>query len=124
MTREIKVFYFTKTGNTKAFADCLDVETTDISEMPVSDKSFVLMTPTYFYGQVPEEVVKWMTDNKERIIGVIGFGNRNWGAQYFTMAADKISESYDVPILARVEMRGTNDEIEQVNEILAEMGGR
>ncbi|MBH9580097.1 class Ib ribonucleoside-diphosphate reductase assembly flavoprotein NrdI [Staphylococcus felis] len=113
----IDVFYFSKTGNTESFAKRLSTDCLSITDKE-SDNQFILLTPTYFFGQVPEEVDDWLSRNELKLIGVIGFGNRNWGSKYFGRAADIISESFGVPVLAKVELRGTDEDVESVDRII------
>ena len=115
---KIKVAFYSMGGNTKSFVEKLDVESIDILTEPSVSEPFILLTPTYFFGQVPEKVGSWLVDNGSYMCGVIGFGNRNWGSN-FGRAADIISDSYGVPLLDKVEMRGTDEDVRRVNEGIA-----
>lgn len=115
---KIKVAFYSMSGNTRSFVEKLDVESIDIMEKPSVNESFILLTPTYFFGQVPDEVGSWLMDNGSNMRGVISFGNRNWGSN-FAKAGDIISESYGVPLLDKVEMRGTDDDVRRINEGIA-----
>ena len=47
--------------------------------------------------------------------GVVGFGNTNFG-EHFCKAADLISQKTGVPVIARVEIFGTDDDVNKVKE--------
>ena len=106
--KKIKIAYYSRTGNVKAFVDKYlnAYETVDISEVKAIDTPYVLITPTYDFGQVPEVVTKWLRKNNGCMVGVIASGNRNWGDLY-GHAGDIISDLYEVPLLAKFELRGT-----------------
>lgn len=106
--KKIKIAYYSRTGNVKAFVERYlnEYETVDISEVKAINTPYVLITPTYDFGQVPEVVTKWLRNNNGCMIGVIASGNRNWGDLY-GHAGDIISDLYEVPLIAKFELRGT-----------------
>lgn len=106
--KKIKIAYHSRTGNVKAFVEryLTEYETVDISEVKSMNEAYVLITPTYDFGQVPEVVTKWLRKNNASLVGVIASGNRNWGDLY-GHAGDIISDLYEVPLLAKFELRGT-----------------
>ena len=84
------------------------------------DEPFVLVTPTYGAGPnrgaVPKQVVKFLNieSNRRHLVGVIGAGNTNFGAEY-CRAAHKIAVKCQVPVLYRVELLGTPEDVAAVN---------
>lgn len=106
--KKVKIAYYSRTGNVKAFVDkyLTEYETVDISEVKSMNEAYVLITPTYDFGQVPEVVTKWLRKNNASLVGVIASGNRNWGDLY-GHAGDIISDIYEVPLIAKFELRGT-----------------
>ncbi|RBP68105.1 protein involved in ribonucleotide reduction [Brevibacterium sanguinis] len=90
-------------------------------EMPRIDEPFVLVTPTYGAGPnrgaVPKQVVKFLNieANRRHLVGVIGAGNTNFGEEY-CRAARKVAAKCQVPVLYRVELLGTPDDVEAVNQ--------
>lgn len=76
---------------------------------------FVLVTPTIRFGEVPVPVALFLRDNGAFLRGVAASGNRNWGAN-FTRAADVIAAQYNVPVLARFELAGTDEDVRKFNE--------
>jgi protein involved in ribonucleotide reduction len=55
--------------------------------------------------------------------GVVGFGNTNFG-DHFCKAADLISAKTGVPVIARVEIFGTEDDLNKVKERLTLLYGQ
>ena len=49
--------------------------------------------------------------------GVVGFGNTNFG-EHFCKAADLISAKTGVPVIAKIEIFGTEDDVKTVKERL------
>lgn len=84
---------------------------------------YVLVVPTYGGGNdghtIPKQVKKFLSikENIDLLRGVVGTGNTNFGSHY-CKAAEVISAKFDVPLLYRVEITGTQDDIEQVKERL------
>ncbi|TKI79065.1 MULTISPECIES: class Ib ribonucleoside-diphosphate reductase assembly flavoprotein NrdI, partial [Bacillus cereus group] len=52
--------------------------------------------------------------------GVSASGNRNWG-DMFGASADKISTKYEVPIVSKFELSGTNNDVEYFKERVREI---
>lgn len=128
------VYFSNVSENTKRFVEKLDLDS-NLIRIPVkwdSDDpllvfgSYVLVTPTYGGGEfdvaVPKQVVKFLNiqQNRELIHGVIGTGNTNFG-EHYCLAADIISAKTGAPVLARVEVLGTTDDVQQVSERLEKL---
>ncbi len=96
--------------------------------MPAVDAPFVVICPTYADGQgrgaVPKPVIRFLNDSSRRALlrGVIGAGNRNFGATY-ALAARVIAEKCGVPVLWRFELAGTDTDIQQVRAGLHQFRG-
>ena len=127
----IDIVYFSNySGNTKRFVEKLDEHSNAIripidrsASTPTVSKPYVLMVPTYGGGEgraaIPRQVRAFLNvrENRDLLQGVVGFGNTNFG-EHFCKAADLISEKTKVPVIARVEVFGTNDDVEKVKERL------
>ena len=130
MTLPIDVVYFSyRSENTKRFVDKL----TDISyRIPIVwddkepffvDNEYVLFVPTYGSGHdeyvIPKPVKKFLNikKNRELLRGVIGMGNKNFG-EHYCQAAEKIVAKTGVPLIAKVEIFGTEDDVARVTERL------
>lgn len=124
----MEIVYFSNySGNTKRFAEKLQLPMTRIpikwdDESPlVVENDYVLLVPTYGGGNerhtVPRQVVKFLNipENRAHIKGVVGLGNTNFGDHY-CMAAQIVSAKTGVPLLYRVEITGTQDDVREVKE--------
>lgn len=123
----LEIVYFSNySGNTKRFVDKLDfkahrIPIKDGDEPLIITSEYILFVPTYGGGReshtVPRQVVKFLNSplNREYIKGVVGLGNTNFG-EHYCKAAEIVSAKTEVPLLYRVEIFGTSDDVEQVTE--------
>lgn len=111
------IVYYSKTHNTERFVKKLDMPSVTIDDYDGSQK-FVLITPTYFFGQVPQEVSNFLESYSNNMVGVISSGNRNWG-ENFGKAGEKISSLYNVPLLHKIELSGTKKDKEIVDKAIS-----
>ena len=124
------VYFSSSSGNTARFVEKLGLEARRIplhsTEEPlIVDEPFVLVTPTYGGGQgrgvekgaVPKQVIRFLNDerNRRHIRGVISAGNTNFG-DAFCAAGDIISRKCQVPHLYRLEIYGTQDDVDRVSD--------
>ena len=131
----IQIIYFSNySGNTKRFVERLGLNAIRIpinwnntSAFTVS-RDYVLCVPTYGGGSdkaaVPRQVVKFLNipENRDRLRGIIGLGNTNFG-EHYCKAADVISQKTGVPVIARVEIFGTDEDIIRIKERLGLLYG-
>lgn len=113
------IVYYSKTNNTERFVKKLENPSISIDEYDGVQK-FILITPTYFFGQVPQEVNDFLDTYADNMVGVISSGNRNWGENY-GKAGEKISFLYDVPLLHKLELSGNKKDKEIVDNIVNDM---
>lgn len=123
------VYFSNVSENTKRFVDKLGLKSVRIpikwdDESPlVVEKDFILVVPSYGGGAegrtVPKSVVKFLNieTNREHLAGVVGTGNTNFGAHY-CKAAEIVATKTGVPLLYRVEITGTPEDVNQVKERL------
>lgn len=124
------IVYFSKVSeNTKRFVEKLGLPATRIPVKWEGDEPFtvarpyVLVVPTYGGNkeskQIPEQVVTFLNlkGNRDLLRGVIGTGNTNFGETY-CKAAELISAKIGVPLLYKVEILGTPDDVQQTLERL------
>ena len=123
------VYFSNYSGNTKRFVDKLDLNSIRI---PISDSNdpilvqnkFVLFVPTYGGGNeghaIPKQVRSFLNvaSNRDKIIGVVGLGNTNFG-EHYCKAAEMIAAKTGVPIIGKVEIFGTEEDVNTINERLA-----
>jgi protein involved in ribonucleotide reduction len=118
----IDIVYFSNySGNTKRFVEKFDKHAIRIpidwrSHSITVDQPFVLFVPTYGGGEgraaIPRQVRSFLNvkENRNLLRGVVGFGNTNFG-EHFCKAADMISAKTGVPVIARIEIFGTDDDV-------------
>ena len=88
---------------------------------PFPTNPYILFVPTYGGGSdrsaIPRQVRRFLNvpENRDLLRGVVGFGNTNFG-EHFCKAADLISQKTGVPIIARVEIFGTQDDVIKVKK--------
>lgn len=126
----IQIIYFSNySGNTARFVDKLNLSAVripiqwDPAHPVYADQEYVLFVPTYGGGAespaIPRQVKKFLNipTNRDLLRGVVGFGNTNFG-EHFCKAADIVSEKTGVPIVGRVEIFGTNEDVIKIKERL------
>ena len=92
-----------------------------VEEMLLITEPCVLIIPTYGAGPntkaIPRQVVQFLNvkQNRERVWGVIGAGNTNFGDAY-AIAGDLISNKLQIPLLYRFEIFGTPEDVIKVSE--------
>jgi len=132
----IDIIYFSNySGNTKRFVEKLN--DSSATRIPIdwdrnsltATQPYVLMVPTYGGGEgraaIPRQVRSFLNikENRNLLQGVVGFGNRNFG-EHFCKAADLISAKTGVPVIAKVEIFGTEDDVNIIKERLTLLYGQ
>ena len=121
------VYYSNRSGNTKRFVEKLGYENIfNVSQLPLASKEYVLFVPTYGGGNgeysIPRPVAKFLNvkSNRDLLRGVVGFGNTNFGDHY-CKAAYMIAHKTGAPLLAKVELLGTPEDVELVQTRMREL---
>lgn len=122
------IAYFSSvSGNTKRFVEKLGHPSVRIplrprvEGIPQLEQPSVLILPTYGAGPatkaVPKQVIQFLNvkENRDKIIGVIGTGNKNFGESY-CLAADMVAQKLGVPVLYKLEMFGEPHDVVAVRE--------
>ena len=112
------VYYDSKTGNVQRFIDKIKKERPEWSfvkingDMEISENGH-LVTFTTNFGEIPDTTEKFLENenNRKYIKSVSSSGNMNWGT-LFGKAADKIEETYGIPVLMKFELSGTHIQVE------------
>lgn len=134
----IDIVYFSNySGNTKRFVEKLGHKNGDTIRIPIDwdpghplivSNRYVLCVPTYGGGSeksaIPRQVRHFLNIPGNRILlkGIVGLGNTNFG-EHFCKAAEIISGKTGVPIIARVEIFGTSEDVIKVQERLERLNG-
>ena len=130
MSLPISLVYFSNySENTKRFVEKITDAGIRIPVRPSDAKSFtvdneyVLILPTYGGGNespaIPKSVKVFLNNssNRDLLRGVIGTGNTNFG-EHYCKAADMVSAKTGVPVIARVELLGTPDDVNIIKQRL------
>jgi protein involved in ribonucleotide reduction len=125
----IDIVYFShKSENTKRFVEKLDVNAYripldwDDSNPYQHLRDYVLVVPTYGSGNdrhtIPKQVKKFLNipENRNHLKGVIGTGNTNFGEHFCKAAAIMIAKKVGVPLIGKVEVFGTPEDITRIKE--------
>lgn len=111
------VTYESMTGNVRRFVrkfeQKMQIKTMEITEDLKVDEPFIHITYTIKFGQIPEKTQKFIHNNKDFLYGVCSSGNRNWGS-YYAVAADKLSQHYQVPVLLKFELSGSDSDLDKL----------
>lgn len=132
----IDIIYFSNhSGNTQKFIERLGdghferIPINWYDDNPLmAVRDYVLCVPTYGGGSektaIPRQVRSFLNiqNNRDKLRGVIGLGNTNFG-EHFCKAAEIISQKTGVPIIAKVEIFGTPEDIIKVKERLVLLYG-
>ena len=136
MSLPITLVYFSNySENTKRFVEKLTdaairipVRPGDARDLAVGSE-YVLVVPTYGGGSeapaIPKSVKVFLNNpaNRDLLRGVIGTGNTNFG-EHFCKAADMICDKTGVPLIARVEIMGTPEDVEKIKQRLEILYGQ
>lgn len=122
------VYWSSASGNTDSFVRKLGLKNVRIPNSGVLtvDEEFVLVVPTFAAadgkGSVPKPVIRFLNEeeNRKKMIGVIGSGNRNFG-EMFAIGGKVVSSKCQVPLLYMFELAGTDYDIERVKQGLEEL---
>ena len=106
-------------------AEALNTDTVELADYDGASP-YVLMTPTYDQprgGFTPKPVQTFLDKHAHLMVGVIGSGNRNFGDHY-CQAAHDISKQFNVPVLWRIEIMGSQEDLAIVDSGMSEHWGR
>lgn len=114
----MNLVYFSLTNNTKRFAERIADLFESVSTLEYSkQEDFVLVTPTFGYGQAPVQVVNFLKKNSKNCKGVISAGHKNWG-KHFATAGDMINWEFGIPCLMKIEQAGEEIAKEKIMEVI------
>ena len=119
------IYYDSKTGNVERFINKLRPLKSwvfiKVNDDVIAENKGHLVTFTTNFGEIPLNTQNFIEKNKDKLLSVSSSGNMNWGKLY-ALAADKISEKYNIPVLLKFELSGLNSDIEhfinRVEEII------
>ena len=110
------IYYDSKTGNVERFINKLRPLKSwvfiKVNDDVIAENKGHLVTFTTNFGEIPLNTQNFIEKNKDKLLSVSSSGNMNWRKLY-ALAADKISEKYNIPVLLKFELSGLNSDIEQ-----------
>lgn len=144
--KKLTLLYISLSGNTENFLvrlenwltknTNLEIDKVNVKQLVKDDEEFfkipnkfICFVPTYLEGGngVDNGDVEILTtplrefirkyNNSENMLGVIGSGNKNFNNQY-CLTAKQYSQEFSVPFLADFELRGTDNDIERIGQII------
>ena len=125
MSKPLIVYWSSNSGGTKRAAERLETKTVELKNYD-GISPYVLACPTYDQprgGFTPKPVQGFLNEHAHRMVGVIGLGNRNFGEKY-CQAAHDISKQFNVPVLWRIEIMGSQEDLAIVDSGMREHWGR
>ena len=121
MSKPLIVYWSSNSGGTKRVAEALSTDTVELAEYDGASP-YVMLTPTYDRtrgGFTPRPVQQFLEEYAHLMVGVIGSGNRNFGEKY-CQAAHDISKQFSVPVLWRIEIMGSQEDLAVVDSGMSE----
>lgn len=140
----LNLLYISLSGNTSSFVTRLseslelDHQVIDIKqkikENAVEDLEYptVVFLPTYLEGgngvdngyqeiiTTPLREFLRSNGNHEKVLGIVGSGNKNFNNQYI-LTAKQYAEEFGFPLLGDFELRGTTADLERIRTIIHEL---
>ncbi len=122
---KVTIVFDSLTGNTERFVNKISQTRPNWSCVKIKDdlkvdQPFHLITYTTGLGEVPPSTAQFVADNLDNLVTVSASGNRNWGQNY-GLAADRISQQYNKPILKKFEVAESQ---KIIDEIINKIEGR
>ncbi|MEC2335155.1 MULTISPECIES: class Ib ribonucleoside-diphosphate reductase assembly flavoprotein NrdI [Bacillus subtilis group] len=113
------VAYASLTGKVRNFAERLqkklpNCEFIHVQKDMVINEPFVLITYTWGKGDIPKEVRLLLQNSGDKMVAVVGSGERNWGEHRFCKASIDISGHHNIPLLHNFEKMGYDSDVEIV----------
>ncbi|WP_182006252.1 class Ib ribonucleoside-diphosphate reductase assembly flavoprotein NrdI [Priestia aryabhattai] len=111
------IVYDSLTGNVKRFIDKVkktnkNLRVENIASIPVVDEDYILVTYTIGMGKVSDSTQEFLNKNSNKLKAVVVSGNIVWGSN-FGKAGDIISKQYNVPLIMKIELSGTKQNVDQ-----------
>ena len=117
----MKYVYASKTGHVEKIVNTLGLDALKIVDGSENvDGDFIIFTYTTGKGKTPKPVEKFL-ENNTAVKAVVGSGSTAKShVETFNFAAENISKTYNVPILAKLNGAGTDEDISALKTALAE----
>ncbi|WP_391591928.1 Ribonucleoside-diphosphate reductase class Ib, assembly flavoprotein NrdI [[Mycoplasma] cavipharyngis] len=120
------LIYASRTNNIQRFINRLQKIEKIIhlqSDNLIVNEPFCLITYTDKIGAVPEIVEKFLVKNHQWLKAVVSSGNRNFG-NFFARSGDLIAQKYQVPLLMKFELSGTEADVEKFETLFKSLSNQ
>ena len=121
MSKPLIVYWSSNSGGTRRVAEALNTDTVELADYD-GTSPYVLACPTYDQprgGFTPKPVQQFLEEHAHLMVGVIGLGNLNFQEHYCQAAVD-ISKQFNVPVLWRIEIMGSEDDYRTIDAGMAQ----
>ena len=110
------IVYASRTGNVRSVIAKLGLPAIALEQAAAISEPFLLFTYTDGLGSVPLAVEQFMQQHHALCKGVIVSGNRNFGHAMFGRAGDFLAGYYNIPLIAKLDLRGTTADYETIQQ--------
>ena len=121
MSKPLIVYWSSNSGGTRRVAEALNTNTVELADYD-GLSPYVLLTPTYDQprgGFTPKPVQTFLDKHAHLMVGVAATGNLNF-QEYYCQAGKDISKQYNVPIVHRIDIMGTEDDYRTIDGGMAQ----
>lgn len=106
------IVYASRTGNVEWIVEQLKLPHKKIHPDLEVQEPYLLITYTDGLGTIPKQVEAFLKKNVSSCKGVVVSGNTNFGHHNFGGAGDKISSQYHIPLVHKIDLRGSKKDYE------------
>ena len=110
------IVYATRTGNVRSVIAKLGLPAIALEQVTAMSEPFLLFTYTDGIGSVPRAVENFMQQHHTHCQGIIVSGNRNFGHAMFGRAGNLLAGYYNIPLIAKLDLRGTTADYETIQQ--------
>ncbi len=118
----MKTVYASRMGHVEGIVKRLGItdalKITDGTE--TIEEDYVLFTYTDGVGMIPAIVEKFLDANPQ-VKAVVGSGSMARHAETFNFAAEKVAAKHNVPLIAKLDLDGTEEDLETIRKGLADL---
>lgn len=122
------VYYSSESGNTERLVKKIGFDSLHVASGDSATEPYVLIVPSYCGGKsqgvVHNDIVNFLNkeSNRKLLKGVVGTGNTNFG-RYYCRSAEAVAKKCKVPLLQKIEVFGTIEDVEQARKNIIEILG-
>lgn len=110
------IVFASRTGNVEYVVNQLGLPNIKITKDLVVNEPYLIFTYTDKLGEVPEIVSDFLSRNHTYCKGVAVSGNSNFGHNLFCKPGDIISKQYNVPLVCKLDLRGTKKDFQTIKD--------